>query len=51
MPVILAIQEPEIRRILIKNLSQANTSEEAISKKSIPKNSGRVALVLTSMRP
>jgi hypothetical protein len=32
MPVILAIQEPEIRRILIKNLSQANTSEEAISK-------------------
>jgi hypothetical protein len=46
MPVILATQEVEIRRIMVQSQPRANSSQDSISKKTITKKkkkAGRVA--------
>jgi hypothetical protein len=43
--VILATQETEIRRIVVRSQPKVNRSQDPISKKSVTKRAGRVAQV------
>jgi hypothetical protein len=46
MPIILATQETDIRRMVVPSQAQANSSQDPISKTPSQKRAGRMAQVL-----